>query len=1198
MVNFDQIKRKESEMLQAFFKWGLCLLSAFSSPGIVQKALPAPPYTIALQARGPGRLRLRQAQSVYTTRKEEVLYLSFPPNSSIEIEAVSDSSSHIESLYFDQKPILEAKKQVNWSKRFALKSSLSIQANFSSSSFQSSISSLPDPIFSSTSTLSNSSLQGPSLQRKASSHFQNTSFHQKQDLDHEFNDSKENESFASSSQDSSNKPKESLDSLILDENKKQEDLTTSNSSSHSIEGSSSNLKENIQEPKNQEIPSKDSNLSLDLDHNDDLLILTPSEKPKEADAKSSDSGDGDNDDGEGNNDGHYQEVDEGKDSTGTRKDEENDHSNENDSDEVEGDHDYDQSHNDPKEEGELDLQSKKEQEEPNQQDTDLDSNGEFLGYTISDLKTWIQNMPSVSINELFGLFKTSLEEVQSDYAAGYSANWIYLRMAIAQCLNLLDQVSQEGYLDQSVFDENPSLLSHSPQAILLQKPVARANMRKARAAVATSNETVSVVSAMLYQNIPIFGNYISNYIWILSNNQHAFCASYLKAPPKKDAAASNIKEVDSAALRKTLYYGFSGPENALGDWNHEQQIIITNDLVSLAYSNTCISQGELDGKMWRNGLKAIWDRIQALPDPQNYKAYVAEFPGTGLNHKNQVVEFQPLAFGRYEETPEPDNPEVPNPPEPEIKNPALQVLKTTSDEIISNAGQQNYSLVGAKYEIRKGSSYASGKYVATLTIGKDLSSEVLEVESAGTYWAKEIEAPKGYALDGTAHRIEVDAASHRQAPVRILVYDSPQYFPVDLLLKKVEDQSKIPISNAIFELRYYAVDPKNPSAIQSATPIGTWQVKTDDKGEVRLDREHIYLASYDFPRPQEDSSKVVFPIGVLTLQEVQAPLGYTLNDTLYTIPLNITANQSTQTSFNVYQAPTIPNRPAKIFLKKENESHMGLKGAEFSVQDPQGNVQVIALNDQGNGEVEFNQSGTWTIWESKAPTGYQINSTKATFQVTSSSITSSCPESDAAITFYQNTLTIQDMGDCYGLKIRKKSPTNKPLAGAIFELYTVPAINNLNERTKVSQQTTDENGLATFGNLVPGKKYVLVETKAPNGYVLPEKDGVKPEYFFFGQKSPNGTTTGNFESGYGLVLQPLNPLNGSTGVGYISKTPNQYGFSWEKEGDLVHIVFDCVNEPLEEAELPHTGSASTCIALALGSLLVLKGLKKNKNTSF
>ncbi|MDE5758587.1 MAG: hypothetical protein K2H85_08240, partial [Allobaculum sp.] len=291
---------------------------------------------------------------------------------------------------------------------------------------------------------------------------------------------------------------------------------------------------------------------------------------------------------------------------------------------------------DQEEEGKDDQKEtdKKEDEQDAQEDEeDLLDKGEQVGYVSSDLKVLVKRLPEMSVSEVLDFFETTVEQVQSDCQQGYEANWIYLRATLAKALSLLDQIDQEAYLPEALFEENPNFLVRTPQAILLQKSAMQPIKRQVRAAArAVTSESVSVVSSMLYKNISIFGNYISNYIWILSNNQHAFCASYLSAPPKTGALASSVSAVDNAALRKVLYYGFAGPENSLLEWSTEQQIIITNDLVSLAFSNTCISQGELNGKMWRTGLKAIWDRIQSLPDPQNYQAYIANFPGTGLNH--------------------------------------------------------------------------------------------------------------------------------------------------------------------------------------------------------------------------------------------------------------------------------------------------------------------------------------------------------------------------------------------------------------------------------------------------------------------------------------------------------------------------------------------------------------------------------------
>ncbi|MBD5423939.1 MAG: hypothetical protein HDR44_02275 [Allobaculum sp.] len=1120
-------------MFQAFFKWGLCFLSAFSSP--LLQVLQPPTPLIEVQARGPGEVRLHYGKQVYSTNRDEVLQLHLPYQASIQIEAIADDLSRIETLQINEEELPQAKYQTTWTHPLILKEALSIQATFSPSYTPSNVKEPPDKKSSPTlqnltASLSNSSFPTNSLSLSKGL-ISPIPLSQTQDFSLQDSSTKELEvpiqeekPIDQEDQDDPQKDESFLDSLIED-----------SSSLASLDSSLTLSSEEV------DSEFDDSNFPplFDQDFSQDDAKqeeFDQSEEPKK----------------------NPDQEEERKDS---------------------------QKENDKKE----DEQDSKEDEE------DLLDKGEQIGYVSSDLKVLVKRLPEISVSEVLDLFETTVEQVQSDCQQGYEANWIYLRATLAKALGLLDQIDQEAYLPEALFEENSNFLVRRPQAILLQKSAMQPIKRQVRAAPrAVTSESVSVVSSMLYKNISIFGNYISNYIWILSNNQHAFCASYLSAPPKTGALASSVSAVDNAALRKVLYYGFAGPENSLLEWSTEQQIIITNDLVSLAFSNTCISQGELNGKMWRTGLKAIWDRIQSLPDPQNYQAYIANFPGTGLNHLDQTVSFQPLAFGRYEEPPVPDLPPD-TPPTTTTSKPALQLLKTTSDEIISNTGQQNYSLIGAKYEVRQGSSYAAGSKIATLTIGNDLSSEVLEVDKAGTYWAKEIQAPKGFALNPTAYRIEVPDNCTAQAPVRILVYDAPQYCPVDLLAKKVDGQTNQPLANAIFKLQYYAIDPSTPSAYRNANPIASWTLKSDAKGEVKADLAHIYQADYDFPRPLDNPSLAVFPIGVVTLQEIQAPSGYALNDQIYAIGLKPTASNTTQTSFQVYNAPTIENRPAKIHLVKTDINHAGLPGAEFSVKDPKGNIQVIALDQNGNGEVIFDQNGTWTIWESKAPEGYALNTTKAIFTVAGSSITADCPRENAYVTYVDQTLTIQDLGTCYGLKVLKTDPSGVPLANAVFDLYTIPSASNINDKTLVTKATTDGQGIATFGNLEPSKLYVLLESQAPEGYILPQhSDGTKPEYLINVQASTSSSQTTQNESGYIMVVQPYNlTYSGQRGTpSYLYSDKKTHGFSWIKENDLVTITFESVNEPLEGQALPHTGSQSVLQALGLGTLLVILGLKR------
>ncbi len=64
------------------------------------------------------------------------------------------------------------------------------------------------------------------------------------------------------------------------------------------------------------------------------------------------------------------------------------------------------------------------------------------------------------------------------------------------------------------------------------------------------------------------------------------------------------------------------------------------------------------------------------------------------------------------------------------------------------------------------------------------------------------------------------------------------------------------------------------------------------------------------------------------------------------------------------------------------------------------------------------------------------------------------------------------------LKVSKVDDENNALEGAEFALYKNEAL--------VAEKTVDENGELVFEDLIPGT-YELVETKAPEGFVLPEK---------------------------------------------------------------------------------------------------------------
>lgn len=129
--------------------------------------------------------------------------------------------------------------------------------------------------------------------------------------------------------------------------------------------------------------------------------------------------------------------------------------------------------------------------------------------------------------------------------------------------------------------------------------------------------------------------------------------------------------------------------------------------------------------------------------------------------------------------------------------------------------------------------------------------------------------------------------------------------------------------------------------------------------------------------------------------------------------------------------------------------------------------------------------GHYILEETAAPAGYELNKTPYTFDVTA--------EDDQKLITVgnKNGVIVDDVINSYsggGITLKKvDSKTNKGLFNAEFTLYK----GTVNEANKVKTYTTDNNGLLITGSqdLEIGQKYILKETKAPEGYELNQSDG-------------------------------------------------------------------------------------------------------------
>lgn len=164
--------------------------------------------------------------------------------------------------------------------------------------------------------------------------------------------------------------------------------------------------------------------------------------------------------------------------------------------------------------------------------------------------------------------------------------------------------------------------------------------------------------------------------------------------------------------------------------------------------------------------------------------------------------------------------------------------------------------------------------------------------------------------------------------------------------------------------------------------------------------------------------------------------------------------------------------------KLDKETKLPLAEAEFEVRSLDGAlVKTVVTDSSGIAHVTHLDDGYYTVRETKAPAGYLLNTETQTVRIQAS---------------LPATAIFEDQAMKGAIVTKLDGVDKQPLAGARFELRR---LNNALLGTYV----TDGSGTFTTDVLEPGY-YYLVETKAPDGYVLPSEptmfevlEGVAPD---------------------------------------------------------------------------------------------------------
>lgn len=829
----------------------------------------------------------------------------------------------------------------------------------------------------------------------------------------------------------------------------------------------------------------------------------------------------------------------------------------------------------------------KKQQEESKLNTSVESENEAakdedVGQKESKSKNSIEGLSQEIINDGITLDFTddSLptdEELAiiKDYRNGVTEKYKKLRKEKAEETGLIKYADDDYFMNDKFYEKYGANMLLHDGAIILDRKNVKGNKvaemdltmadnqvevpsvkksRYASARIASSLSVTEMGTHRLYNGV----GYMDNSIWRLSNGALAFCAQGMMAAPHVGDGGTTFTVNNNPSVVKALYYGYGGPGDCLtGRYGTSGAIVITDDILSVAYSGQSVSMNIVNGYHWRTLINGLYNEIMSKPDPVGYTVYGVDVSGYGTHdYTGQWVPKQDLLWGEYNPTGE------------------LQISKVSANPDITD-GNDCYKLEGAQYGLYTDESATN--QINTLTIGADGWSNKVDGLTAGTYYIKEIKAPQGYALDPTIYSIQVDGGTTATKELK----DLPQSDPVGILLGKIDKetnankpQGSASLADAQFTVKYYKGLYDSDPAKQGISPARTWVLKTDKDGFTLLDKSYL-VSGDDFY--YNGNSDPTLPVGTITIQETLAPEGYYINDEVFV--RKITSEGSTE-SVNTYNEPKVPEQVIKFRIHKiQEDSNVAIDGAVFRHTKPDGSTEELTTDDKGNIEIVGLETGKHTLQEISVMDGYELNSTKVEFEVKSggklimlTDLTGTGivqeTESDG-----NTKITVSDEVSDYDFKLIKINDHDKLLDGAEFTLYEDK------ECTKPIDVQTTKNGQLEFKDLKDRTNYYFKETKAPKGYRIPFDPVTKAPHVYrvYVESTP---AQGKFNFWIDNVMYTVNNTNKDDAVHLEGTTADRV------------ISIEIVN--YVGVQLPATGSNMTLIILGIGLAMMTGAYFFNK----
>ena len=570
------------------------------------------------------------------------------------------------------------------------------------------------------------------------------------------------------------------------------------------------------------------------------------------------------------------------------------------------------------------------------------------------------------------------------------------------------------------------------------------------------------------------------------NEYEAICVEPHKDTPRESETFTATKEYGTDDIEARVMFwavgaGWDDEEwGVLKDYPYELRWIIAHHTIALANGqddwNTPLNGngtflGDGEGKLgWELCQKLLNIAANISPSSVGYECSLTYLSNDARVNQN---------LGVYNDT-----------PVKELTG-SVRFHKESAMPSISD-GNNCYSLAGAEISIYSDADCTD--LLDTLTTGEDgytdyYSTTFREGDSVTLYF-KETKAPKGFLINDEVRSITLDSEDRYTETIT----DMPGNDPIRVLLKKQtadgHGSGNTKLEGAEYTVKYYDTLSDTDPAQDGNAPKYTWVFKTDENRIIWLGED--WLISGSDGLISDFGGSYTIPIGTITIQETKAPEGYLLNDTVYVAKTDIvngtvrTTNLPTDDNA-AQETPYEGTISIQKFLGGGSTVKTSEPDAEFEIYltsagsydaAPEESRQTITTDANGYAITKRLPYGTYTVHQTKGNNKYYF-------------------VDDMEITISENNANyhkiLEDSPIEFYIKMVKKDAdtgNTVNVAGTTFELYDDNGSKiSFNIMTSSGMQTidsftTDENGCVyTTEKLLKGN-YTLVETKAPDGYVL------------------------------------------------------------------------------------------------------------------